>query len=78
MLRGWRYIEPTHPGWCRTVEAHNREECSPVVTYINQRCWLELNGWGSALYMDDGREQATECAKLRGNDSCKRHEEVHA
>lgn len=36
-------------------------------------CWLNLNGWGEAGYMDGGREQEAECRLLRKNEHCAMH-----
>lgn len=38
-------------------------------------CWLITNGWGEAGYMEPGREQeqAEECQRLRGTETCPVH-----
>jgi hypothetical protein len=40
---------------------------------MSPECWLNLNGWGDALYMDGGQDQADECRRLRGDEECYIH-----
>lgn len=70
------------------LEAQNRDEFGYTprkapCTKEAPRCWLFANGWAEtsdaegepvpAGYMDGGAEQASECASLRGAQTCSVH-----
>jgi hypothetical protein len=79
----WQAINPTeyYPEAVRYDECYGCGDTRLVIRtprlgilgYAEPECWLDSNGWGEAGYMDNGQEQASECATLRGVETCPVH-----
>lgn len=64
------FIDPGDP---ELLEAAGVPEYTDENDPSEIECWLNLNGWGDAGYMERPAEQAAECERLRGYAECAVH-----
>ena len=64
------------PSCGRDIDRLGGNPDCPVCAAEPMACWLNLNGWGDAGYMDGGPEQDRECKTLRGDAVCAVHSDL--